>query len=925
MSGRGKHRLAAEQGLATLTQGRVTTDGAADDAQPPQAQPPAGSPSPPRSPTARQLRELVDAARHVEATALLDGIDLEAEFAADFLYYAAVCLGSQHQDERAIGLLRRAAEGGFAPFWCAFHLGLFEARRGRTAEAAYYYAASLILDAARHDLYPLLNRVAPGIDLAPLHAAQTGTRSETAAGAAFDLGRGMLDAGNRGAAAFYFATAIVLAPRQADARDALLRLAPGVSLAVLPLAGEEPAAGAAGQLEIEELVGAAPANASRPSLMRLQQLTDAGQHREALALLRGVDLTAVRPDMQYLAAVCLGGVGQTGRAIELLICALDSGFPAFWCAYHLGLYEERRGNAAKAGFYYAAALILEPARADLWPLLERIAPGTDLSPVREAQSGQQSAEAAREAFRRGMERLGVGNPGAAAGLFGAALALDPLHAEARARLLELAPDLAIQCVTGVEFDRIAAEMRAQMEDPAADLDDQLAAAAWANAVFSQTWHASGVALIPTLERVLRNALEAAPQVGLDRLCGLYETLYFLYFYMASHQSEMRGFGDNVVRPFAAALRDGSLGGELSAATRRPLGDKPLRLGYLSQYASDNAVGFFADRLLRALSRHFPDSYRLALYAWREYDSEWLASLERSGVLVRRFMANSTVECAATVGEAIAADAIDILITDQNTWLPTVLFERRVAPVQIHNNMGGLPFWPLENVDAILRIDVDDPSVEGVEIEKCFPVGLGPWDVPWLAPDIDPALVSAERARFQPSVRLIGNYGRLAKITPDFMSVAAELVSRHPDLGVVIGGQGNGAWIRDFIVKRGLEKRIHIVDEWVEGHVWGYMMDVFLDSFPTQGGMSRREMMAKGRPVVSMQSSWTQFEGVPVLIARDRDAYIDIVSRLLTDPEFYRSACEATQELVRSGMNHHDYAAAVDDAITTVVCRMRRSA
>lgn len=882
--------------------------------------------SPAELPSAQRLRELVDLTRHAEAVALLEGLDLEGNLAADFLYYAGVCFGSQRQDERAVALLQRAADGGFAPFWCAFHLGLFQERRGRSAEAAYYYAASLILNPARDDLYPLLDRVAPGIDLAPLRTAQAGTGSAEEARTAFDLGRAMLAAGNRGGAAFYFVTALALAPGQAEAREELLRHLPDVSLAVLPMVQEETASDSAfGQLEVEERVGAGAANASRPSLMRLQQLTDAGQHREALALLKGVDLTAIRPDMQYLAAVCLGGVGQTARAIELLTCALDTGFPPFWCAYHLGLFEERRGHIAKAGFYYAAALILNPARTDLWPLLERVAPDTDFSPVREAQSQRQSPDAARAAFARGIEKVRAGNPGAAAGLFAAALALDPLHGEARSRLLDLAPEVAIQCITGIEFDRLAADMRAQMEDPGAELEDQLAAAAWANAVFSQTWHASGVALIPALERVLGEALAAAPQAGLDRLCGLYETLYFLYFYMGSHPSELRSFGDNVVKPFAAAIRDGSLCRDLPPVPRRPLGDKPLRVGYLSQYASDNAVGFFADRMLRALSRHFPESYRLALYAWREFDDGWLASLQEAGIVAHRFVAKSTVECVTTVGEAIAADAIDVLITDQNTWLPTVLFERRVAPVQIHANMGGLPFWPLQNVDAILRIDsVEDPSIAGLEIAKCFPIGLGPWDLDWLAPTIDPALVAAERGRFQPAARLIGNYGRLAKISPEFMSVAAELASRHPDIGIVVGGQGNGAWIRDFIAKRGLEKRIHLVEDWVEGHVWGHMIEVFLDTFPSEGGMSRREIMAKGRPVVSMQCSWAQYEAAPMLIARDREAYIDIVSRLLTDPAFYETACAATRELVRAGMNDEDYAAAIDEAITTAVRRVRQA-
>jgi hypothetical protein len=380
--------------------------------------------------------------------------------------------------------------------------------------------------------------------------------------------------------------------------------------------------------------------------------------------------------------------------------------------------------------------------------------------------------------------------------------------------------------------------------------------------------ANGRSLIPGVERVLHRTL-ATPGVSVDVLGLFYDLLYFLYWYVAPTWEAMRAFTDPMKR-FAEAVRVGTLS-DLPAITPRPLGPEPLRVGYLSQFGRrGSSTVAWSDAILGGLSRCLPGSYGLVLYAWSEHDDLSMAMLADQGVTVRRFSANSMSERIAAVAEAIRADEIDILITDMNTALPTMLFELRVAPIQVFFQIQ-LPFWPIANIDGVLRVEFYDPALDGFERDRCFDLGLQAWNESEYAPPVAPERIAAERARFPAAPQLIGTYVRLAIITPDFLEIITDLLARHPQLVVAIGGNGDGGWIHEFIAASGLAGRLVLIDEFVDGHAWGHMLDIFLDT--SYGATSAgREVMAKGKPVVCLRNPTTERERVPMLIADDRDVY-----------------------------------------------------
>jgi hypothetical protein len=395
-------------------------------------------------------------------------------------------------------------------------------------------------------------------------------------------------------------------------------------------------------------------------------------------------------------------------------------------------------------------------------------------------------------------------------------------------------------------------------------------------------------------------------VPLSRLMKTYDFLYFLYWCAAVSIEQQRGFDTGVVIPFSRYLdragvsRDIQNPVDVRPDRRRNEGGK-IRLCYLAEFAYDgkgNALAPVMQNLLESLSKYYPGEYELYLYAWKYKDPEVLERVRSLGVCVRSFDLSEYSETELVrLRRSFAGDHIDVVITDMNSAVPHYLFENRVAPAQIFYQLG-MPFWRLRKLDGVFQGWQIAPETLGFRPEQCHFMPA-PESMADLNPSVDPARVQAERHRFPRAERIAGFYGRLVKITPEFCNIALRILERHPGTIVALGGTGNAEPILQFVKEHGLEDRMFVINEFVDGHVWGHVLDIFLDTFPLMGGYSCREVMAKGKPVVYMPSTEMpnlQMLRDPGLQAVTSEEYIAHVSRLLGDPDSYRRACSRALEL-----------------------------
>ena len=476
-------------------------------------------------------------------------------------------------------------------------------------------------------------------------------------------------------------------------------------------------------------------------------------------------------------------------------------------------------------------------------------------------------------------------------------------------------------MAGIAPDALAAEVIAVLDHPgfrALPPDQRGAALFRVLLIYSGSWQAEGRRVIPAAERAFAGLVADAPG-NVGALCSGYDCLFFLYWCWGTSLDEQVGFLTNVAAPFAAAIR-------ATAPPRAPdSAAAPKGVGYLAQFVTPgpgNAIAG-ANRVVleslaaqRALGPVF-------LYAWMFHDPETLAWAEKLGIQTRAITANSPGERLATLEAHIRRDRPAVLISDMNASIPTVVYERRAAPVQILYQFG-MPHWPLSNLDGVFRVWDFEPARAGYDPGRCLTLTI-PYDVTRFALPADPAALAAERARLPaewgPGVRLIGTYGRLAKVTPALVQAAASAIADHPDIRVVFGGSGDAHPLREAIAATGMANRFAVVEGYVDGHLWGHLLDVFLDTFPTPGGASCLEVIAKGKPVVSLLTPEARNlaldQRIASLRASDAEDYARILSRLLADPAAYRAACEETRALAAALPSVAGYGADLAAAIARI--------
>jgi hypothetical protein len=458
----------------------------------------------------------------------------------------------------------------------------------------------------------------------------------------------------------------------------------------------------------------------------------------------------------------------------------------------------------------------------------------------------------------------------------------------------------------------------------APLHRQVALVLHVLALYSQSWHAEGRRFVGPIEGVLQRCLEAEA-TPLNDLCTIYDALLFLYWYSDVSIEAQAGFATGCAEPFAIWLRARFQTDALAAAPARPF-KAPLHLTYLAQFGrlgAGDPISAAALALLGGLARHFPGRYRITLIAWMFHDDPSTQAFEAAGIKVLRIGDGNTAERIEAVRAAILTDPADILLSDMNTALPTVIFEQRLAPIQMFYQLG-LPFWPLRHLDGVFRVWNTAPQRMGFTPAQCFQLN-GPWDLEALAPAVDAEAVRELRSQIAPAGGLvIGCYGRLIKITPEYLALVRSLVEQHPGMTVAIGGSGDAEPIQRFIAQHQLEKRVRLFPGYVDGHVWGHVLDVFLDTFPLHGGASCREMVAKGKPVVSLHDAdmpnLAEEERVPPLVAQNLTEYEQIVSRLIRDSGFRATMQAETLRLARTRPRQSDYAAKADKAFRTLIRR-----
>ena len=321
-------------------------------------------------------------------------------------------------------------------------------------------------------------------------------------------------------------------------------------------------------------------------------------------------------------------------------------------------------------------------------------------------------------------------------------------------------------------------------------------------------------------------------------------------------------------------------------------ERPLRIGYVSADFRGHSAGYAARPILR---HHDHMQFTVFCYsnATPSFDDDVTQELRAMVDHWRPVFAIGDDDMA----EQIRQDRIDILVdlSGHSGRHRLLVFARKPAPIQItawgHATGTGMATMDYLFADPVaVPPDIRQLFAESV-IDLPSPVCYEP---PKDSPDVSP-LPALER-----KVVTFGSLNRLGKLTDETLDLWARVLQAVPGARLLIKDRPLSdatvqARLCQALTSRGIaEERLHFAGSTDHrAHLATYAeVDIALDPFPQNGGISTLEALWLGVPVVTLLGSTvpariggsllTALE-LPEWIARHPDEYVAIAAERALDP------------------------------------------
>lgn len=594
-----------------------------------------------------------------------------------------------------------------------------------------------------------------------------------------------------------------------------------------------------------------------------QQLLDKGLYQKAVSACE----QALIHDPRHAKAWCALGAAQrhlaqmdAARAAYEQAIALDKGYAQAWC--NLGEWHLTRGDAAAALENFDQALKLE--RGLLEALNNRVAALYELGRLKDAETAAKTAleiypnEAALH-VNLGNVLLHSAKGRPAIKSFRKALECDPACPEA---LLTLATLLGETHHLGEALAYLEHEIAAKGESA-----QRLASLALAQKMKGEIQAAEitcqkvlelqpgNISALITLAgclsergdhhgaiRLHEQALESNPQMP-----SAYSNIAFAATYLpdlsaAETFNHHRAWGQNFELPVAERV--------FSHEAHQKQADRPLRIGYVSGDFGTHPVGF----LLRDVSRfHDRSQFNIHCYSMMR-GSDAITEVIRAN-------ADSWIDALLLsddeLAEQVNQDRIDILVdlSGHTAYNRLMTFARRPAPVQA-TWIGYFHSTGLENIDYFITDPYTSPRGCGQlfsETPVWLPHSRFCYSPPEYAPEVIPPPVLAGNPI------TFGSFNRIEKLVDPVLEAWVAILKAVPDSRLLLkAGTLNSKFIcddlrhrfaaygfeGDRLILRGSSPHPEMLEQYGE-------IDIALDPFPFNGGMTTLEALWMGVPVVTI--------------------------------------------------------------------------
>lgn len=315
----------------------------------------------------------------------------------------------------------------------------------------------------------------------------------------------------------------------------------------------------------------------------------------------------------------------------------------------------------------------------------------------------------------------------------------------------------------------------------------------------------------------------------------------------------------------------------------------LVLGYVSaDFKHHSAAACF----LPILQRHNRAEFQINCYSGVTDEDDWTLKCREAADLWRQ----ATQYSDEALAEQIREDKVDILVdlSGHSRGNRLLVFARKPAPIQVtawgHGGGTGLPMMDYQFTDPVWIPQWARPFFA----EACFDLPCCiTFEAPTFAPEVAPLPAQTR------GLLTFGSLNRYSKVTSDVESLWARILQAVPNSRLLLKDSlfddpaGRLEVIERF-ARLGIgEERLQLRGKTSHrDHLAAYgEVDIALDPFPMNGGISSWEALAMGTPVVAMlghsQSSRISGAilhavGLGEWVAEDADGYVGIAQSKASD-------------------------------------------
>lgn len=318
--------------------------------------------------------------------------------------------------------------------------------------------------------------------------------------------------------------------------------------------------------------------------------------------------------------------------------------------------------------------------------------------------------------------------------------------------------------------------------------------------------------------------------------------------------------------------------------------KKIRVGYVSPDFRRHAVANFVEPLIK----HF-DRTRFEVFCYQTTKGDEVTRrLKKNSVRWRELVDKTPLESA----RSIADDALDILVDlsghTQNSCLP--IMAHKPAPIQM-TALGYVASTGLAAIDYYLSDEFCLPS-EQPSSEFAEKIVRMPECHLCYAPDVVRKM-PAVKPRLEKNFVTFGSFNNFAKISDQVLALWKKILERVEHSRLIIKAKTCSIESGREIVKRRLIKaeidpeRVELrpfSPDWLEQY---QDVDVALDPFPYNGGLTTCEALYMGAPVIALAgrthgsriaASILRAARLEELIARNEEEYVEKAVGLANDLE-----------------------------------------